>query len=84
MFGLGTISQEWPLQCSVNVCATVPIKLVIERAPTAQTSFLEMTATDSRSFVPALGLGVVVGTHVEPFQCIANVVEWQIPSIEHD
>src|SRR5262249_56183837 len=72
-FGLATMLQAVPFQCSVSVWNTVPALVEIWKSPTAQTSLAEMAVTPLRWLfsVPSLGLGTIA--QFLPFQCSMNV-----------
>ena len=61
-FGLLTILQLVPFQCSISVWRLVPL----EEYPTAQTLCAEMAAT-AFSWIPLFGLETTC--HCAPFQC---------------
>src|SRR5258706_6372727 len=55
-FGLGTIIQRVPSQCSIRVLKAPPVL----KEPTAQTSLAEVAATALSVADPVLGLGLTV------------------------
>src|SRR5215216_3646169 len=72
-FGLGTIDQEDPFQCSTTVFETdTPSDGFLIASPTAHTSEVETIATP-RSVLMAFGLGLGTVVHAVPFQRVASV-----------
>src|SRR5439155_807196 len=71
VFGLATMLQLVPFQCSTNVWLVVP--LLYE--PTAQTLLAEMTATPVRLLDAApAGFGLGTTLQLEPSQCSIRVL----------
>ena len=68
-FGVGTMFQAIPFQCSASVFPFAPSRtLVLFRSPTTQTSFDPMTASSFRKalLVPEVGVGTIF--QLDPFQ----------------
>jgi hypothetical protein len=77
-FGVGTIDQAVPSQCSANVWSVV---LEPFPNPVAQQSALLTQSTPLNAFdVDSLGSGVETMDHAVPFQCSANVFPSNGPS----
>ena len=73
-FGLETMLQLVPFQCSISVCS---LPLVLE-SPTAHTSVGETAATARSSLDAPLTLGLETTLQVVPFQCSISVC-WPVP-----
>jgi hypothetical protein len=71
-FGLGTVDQVLPFQCSISVRSVLLRGVVVK--PTAQPSVRLRSTTLRMVGLRPAGDGIVAAVHLVPFQCSPNSV----------